>query len=111
MNLVIDANRVIAGMLKSSVCREIILHEALEFYAPDFLVSEIQKHRSYICTKAGLKERNFNILLYILFENIRLVPYEEFSHCLDHAIEIMEHIDVKDAPFIAVGMALSLDGI
>jgi predicted nucleic acid-binding protein len=49
--------------------------------------------------------------LYILFENVNLVPYEKFSHCLRDAIEIMEHIDVKDAPFIAVGIALNVDGI
>lgn len=31
MKLVIDTNRLMAGMLKTSLCREIIMHEALEF--------------------------------------------------------------------------------
>lgn len=30
MKLVIDTNRLMAGLLKSSLCREIILHETLE---------------------------------------------------------------------------------
>lgn len=49
--------------------------------------------------------------MYILLENVRLIPYDRFSHCLSDAIETMKHIDVKDAPFIAVGMALNVDGI
>ncbi len=64
MKLVIDTNRLIAELLKSSLCREIILHEALTFYAPDYIVTEIQKYRSYICRKANIEEKNFNVVLY-----------------------------------------------
>jgi predicted nucleic acid-binding protein len=111
MNLVIDTNRLIAGLLKSSLCREIILHEALTFYAPDYVVTEIEKYRSYICKKAEMEEKTFNVVLYILLENIRLVPHDQFGRFLSEAIEIMRHIDIKDAPFIAVSMALNVDGI
>lgn len=111
MKLVVDTNRLMAGMLKTSLCREIIMHEALEFFAPDYLVTEIGKHRLYICEKAGLEEKNFNVLLYILLERVNLVPYEEFAHCIGDAIGIMNRVDVKDAPFIAVGIALNLEGI
>jgi predicted nucleic acid-binding protein len=66
MKLVIDTNRIMAGLLKSSLCREIILHETLEFYAPDYLVTEIQKYRSYICRKADIKEKDFNNIVYFI---------------------------------------------
>ena len=82
MRLVIDTNRLIAGLLKSSLCREIILHEALTFYAPEYMVTEIQKYRSYICRKAAIGEKSFNIVLYSLLEKVRQVPYKEFSHCI-----------------------------
>ena len=62
MERVIDTNRLIAGLLKSSLCREIILHEALTFYAPDYIVTEIQEHCSYICRKAKTEEKDFNVL-------------------------------------------------
>jgi len=43
MKLVIDSNRVMAGLIKDSGTRMIILNEEFEFVAPEFLLSEIDK--------------------------------------------------------------------
>ena len=53
----------------------------------------------------------FDKLLTHLFSQIQLVNYEEFEAELTLAIEVMKDIDLKDAPFLAVGIALGLDGI
>jgi len=47
----------------------------------------------------------------ILLERVVLVPFEEFSDEYDHAMQIMEPVDEDDSPFLAVGLALGLDGI
>ena len=48
MKLVIDANRVIAALIKQSTTRELLLDMAFEFIAPDFLKTELERHREEI---------------------------------------------------------------
>ena len=111
MRLVIDSNRIMAGVLKSSSSRELILCGRFEFYSPDQLVIEIKKYEDYLIEKGRLEHGQFDTILNALLDNIILVPYEEFRDKSEEAIGIMKDIDVKDAPFLAVGMALGLDGI
>lgn len=41
MKLVIDTNRIMAGLLKDSTSRKIILHDSFSFYAPDYIETEL----------------------------------------------------------------------
>jgi len=111
MILIIDSNRLIAGLLKDSVARRIILHRDLRFYAPDFIICEIQKHRKYLAYKIKQSEDQIDVIMYSLLENITLIPYEEFESQMDAAEKIMRDIDPKDASFLAVGMTVRADGI
>lgn len=111
MKLVIDTNRIMAGLLKESTSREIILDNRFIFYAPDYIETELFKHREYLMKKAKMTELNFDNLLHTLLEQITLVPFEDFEHEYPCAIQIMESIDENDAPFLAVGLALRLHGI
>jgi len=111
MKLVIDTNRIMAGLLKESTSREIILDNHFLFYAPDYIETEIFQHREYLIKKAKITESDFDILLHILLEQITMVPFDDFKQDYSRAIEIMESIDENDAPFLAVGLALKLDGI
>jgi predicted nucleic acid-binding protein len=61
--------------------------------------------------KAKVTESDFNTLLHILLEQITLVPFEDFKQDYSQSIEIMKSVDENDAPFLAVGLALKLDGI
>ena len=111
MRLVIDSNRLVAGVLKDSTSRELIICGRFEFYSPDQLVIEIKKYEDYLIQKGRLADGQIDTTLNALLDNIILVPYEEFRLEFEEAIGIMFDIDVKDAPFLAVGMALGLDGI
>lgn len=111
MNLVIDTNRIMAGLLKDSISRRIILHDSFSFYAPDYIGTEISKHRPYLIKKAKISEPDFDLLLHILLGHVILVPFEDFEHEYGHATRIMETIDENDAPFVAVGLALGIGSI
>ena len=111
MKLVIDTNRIMAGLLKESTSREIILDNRFIFYAPDYIETELFKHREYLMKKAKMTESGFDTLLHTLLEQITLVPFEDFEQEYSRAIRIMESIDENDAPFLAVGLALGLEGI
>jgi predicted nucleic acid-binding protein len=111
MILVIDSNRVIAGLLKDSTSRRIIFHREFEFYSPEYLVTEITKYRPYLASKLNRSEEEVDIILYTLLDNITLLPFEEFEGYMEKAINIMKDIDIKDVPFLAVGLAINADGI
>ena len=39
-----------AGLLRSSTSRKIILNDNFSFYAPDYIETELTKHRGYLIT-------------------------------------------------------------
>lgn len=111
MKLVIDTNRIMAGLLKDSTSRRIILHDQFSFYAPDYIETEIYKHRTYLIKKSRMPEPDFDSILRLLIDRVTLVPFEEFEHEYSRAMQIMETIDENDSPFLAVGLALGINGI
>lgn len=111
MDLVIDTNRLIAGLLKSSTSRDIILNDRFHFYAPDFLLIELEKHRDFLEARARITSDEFDTIFQILLEKITVMPFEEFKDDFHRAMEIMKTVDETDSAFLAVGMYLKLDGI
>jgi predicted nucleic acid-binding protein len=111
MKIVIDTNRLIAALLRSSVSREIILNDKFDLSSPDIIVSEINKHRKYLIEKSKIKPGEFEIILSTLLEKISMIPFDDFKHEFMNAVNIMRDIDVTDAAFIAVSLASNADGI
>ncbi|MEW5937194.1 MAG: PIN domain-containing protein [Candidatus Thermoplasmatota archaeon] len=111
MKLVIDSNRFLAGLLKDSTSRKIINNKRLDFCSPDYLITEINKHRMYLAQKTKQTDEQLDVVFYSLLDRIDLIPYEDFKEELEAAIELLRDVDVKDAPFLAVGMAVGAVGI
>lgn len=111
MKLVIDSNRVMAGLIKDSATRMIILHEEFEFFAPEFLLTEIDKYREYLMKKAHQTEKEFEITKSTLIEHIEFIPKDALVEYIEEAEEIMKDIDIKDSPFLAVGIHSRTQGI
>lgn len=111
MKILVDSNRLMAALIKDSINRKIILSNVFNFYTPDFTLTEINKHKTYLVKKSNTKPEDFDILLYSLLQNINLVPFEEFKHEFMNAVKIMSKIDLNDSAFVAVGLAMNLDGI
>ena len=111
MKLVIDSNRIMAGLIKDSLTRKIIFDEEIDFIAPDYIITEIDRHRQYLIEKTKLTDREFDVILLSLLERIELIPLDVFIDHLEPAEVIMEKIDIKDSPFLALGLALNTDGI
>jgi predicted nucleic acid-binding protein len=111
MKLVIDSNRLFAAFIKKSVSRAILLSKKFEFYAPFEILDEFEKYKDYLIKKSKTDLITFESIYISLLEPIYLVSFEKYEKELESAIKIMYDIDIKDAPFIAIGLALELDGI
>jgi len=111
MKLVIDSNRLFAAFIKKSISRAILLSKKFEFYAPFELLDEFEKYKDYLINKSKIDLVTFESLYISLLEPIYLVSFEKYEKEYDKAIKIMQEIDIRDAPFVAIGLALDLDGI
>jgi predicted nucleic acid-binding protein len=110
MKLVIDANSVIAALLKDSKARAIIVGGAIELISPDHIKGEIDKHLDYITEKAEISREDLEVLISLLFRNIEIVPYPEYKQEISEAERIMK-ADPEDVPYVACYIALRCDGI
>ena len=111
MILIVDTNRIIAGLLRDSTSRKILLNKKFEFYAPDYLLFEIQKHKKLILKKSKLPKSKFQIIFDLLIERINIVPKSEIQDFIKEANEIIGNIDIDDVPFIALALAIPNNGI
>lgn len=108
--LVIDANMVIAALLKDGKARQIIVSEKFAFVSPDYLIEELDKYRKDIAEKAGVSEKGLAIVEALLLKRIKIVPYDEYRSKIGVAKGIMLK-DAKDVPYAACYLALKCEGI
>ncbi len=101
MRLVIDTNIVMAGLLKDSSVRYILLSSGINFFLPEIALAEIDKYKGEICKRADYTEEEFYFILKEILNNISLVNKEEIKYYIFEADNIMKDIDIDDSLFIA----------
>ncbi len=109
MKLVLDTNTIIAALIKNGISRKIIISPAIQCITPDHTMHEIKRYEQLICKKAQLNQKEFNLILSILFEHISIIPKEKYSQFYNQAKTMID--DVDDAPFVALYLATNADGV
>ena len=109
MKLVIDTNIIISALIKDGISRRIIVSPLIHFVTPEYTLQEISKYEKLICKKAKLNHDEFKLLLNLIFENITIIPKKEYKAFLSPAKKSTE--DINDIAFIALCLALKVDGI
>tara|TARA_Y100000310_G_scaffold290462_1_gene317674 strand:- start:38 stop:448 length:411 start_codon:yes stop_codon:yes gene_type:complete len=106
MNLIIDANIVIASLISTQgKTFEVMLSDKTKLFAPDYIEHEIEKYKEEILTKSELTDPEFHSLLTIVLSNINLAPYETFSKQINKAGEITP--DPNDTEYFALALELN----
>ncbi len=111
MKLVIDTNVILSALIQDGTTRVILLFPGLKLYTPDITFEEIEKHFTQITTKSGLKEAEVRKILSVIRKRILIVPELRWVTFIPQAEQLIGKRDLKDAPFLAVALALELDGI
>ncbi len=105
MKLVIDANIVMAGLLRDSVTRRIIITSELSLYSPPFLMEELDKHWKILLAKSGLTDSEFAMVKKILLADISIIQKPEFDKFLEEAKALAP--DYGDVPYFALALLLN----
>lgn len=111
MKLVVDTNIIMAAIIRDSATRKLLLNPELELYLPDYVFSELKRHKDEIINRSDLSEDEFYILLYTIMDRITIVSKEDFAERIPEAWKIMAEIDENDTPFLALAMSFENDGI
>ena len=108
MQLVIDANILIAAFLKSSVTRELLFDDDIELFAPEYFALEVKntfKKNKSLRRRAGVNEKQLEELLELLLSQIKIIPEEEYESFMPKAVQ---NVPYDDAPYLALSVALGI---
>lgn len=104
MNIVIDANILIAALLKDSKMRELIVNSPHNLLVPEVHFQEIEEHKEELLEKSGLSEEEFDTLLMKLSNYFAIIKNEKILPFLKEAEDLMGNIDKDDVPIIATSL-------
>ena len=111
MLLVIDTNIVVSSIIKDSVTREILLSADILFVVPEWVHTEISKHRELIARKAGIDQAELDQFTEEIFQVVQTIPFSQYESYIDKGLNVIGDVDKDDAPFIALALSLDADGI
>ena len=110
MNIVVDTNIVFSGLLSpQGTISDLLLNSSgiFDFYAPSYLVEELENHKIKLLSLANYSEIDFNFLNRNLFKKIELIDLNTiFETTWNKAIELSKDVDEFDAPFLALALEL-----
>ena len=104
MILVIDANPFIAGFLRNSGSRLIILSGKVRLYSPDWIEQEFNRNEKELVKKFSDTSK-FSETKRLLFTFLNIIPHSEYSPYIKEASNLTKH--TKDIPYFALALYLN----
>jgi len=104
MKLIADANILFSLVKSTSVTNEIVSDFDLKLYSVDFVLDELEKHKSILLKKSGLK--TFSQVVTLLNKYVIFIKVAD----LKSELKQMQHIvsDEKDIIYFALARKLDL---
>lgn len=109
MRILVDTNRIIAALVKDGTSREILFDKYFEFVTPDYSISEINEHKEELKRKTKLTDEEFDVLFTLIFDLIKIIPYEEYESFIDECKNDIS--DPDDIPHLASAIASKAEGL
>jgi len=107
MELVVDANILVAGLLKDGITRAIMLSNIFDLYTSDIIYKELFKHIKELAKKADMSTDEFNDMVEILIaeSDIKTITKNQVKSFIHTANKISPDID--DALYFSVALKLN----
>lgn len=110
MKVIVDVNVLVSSLLNKGVPFNVFFFNSLmnkfEFVAPEFLLTEFEKHEQRLINETKFSEKEFEELKNFLLRSIIFIPSQEFSEYLPKARELLSE-NVKDVPYVALALKLN----
>ncbi len=108
MRLAVDANILVAALLKDGATRQILLEDDLEFFAPEHLLAEIKTvlRSATVRKRIPLSNEDLFDLANAIVSRVTFVPEKLFLSFIKPSLSLVTH--AEDAPYIALSMAFKI---
>lgn len=111
MIFVVDTNIIFSALLnpKSTVAEILFdIQDQFDFYAPEFLLTEIERYSEKIAKYTKLDKENLKIVKSSVLSSIEFISEDLISESSwGKAIKLTKDIDENDTPFIALSIELN----
>ncbi|MDO8952132.1 MAG: PIN domain-containing protein [Draconibacterium sp.] len=109
-SVVVDTNLIFSSLIpKASKIREILFESNMTFYSPNFLITEIYKHKDKLLKSSKLTDLEFYLYFNGIIERIKFVPTDFIGKdSRQKAYDLCRDIDIKDTPFVALAIDLGI---
>lgn len=104
--LVVDANVLLAALLRDGTTRHLILFGGLDLHAPRVVWDELERNRDELLTRSGAPAEALDVLVRLLRDNIAEVREEVLDPNRREAERRVGRRDRLDAPYVAAVLAL-----
>src|SRR3989304_3704044 len=106
-----DANVLIAALLRDSTTRKLITMGGMDLHAPEYLFEEIQAHSEELRDRSGLSASGLAEAVRILRAYVTEHSEADYEGHLDRALTTLRDSDPRDAPYAALALAIEADGL
>lgn len=104
MKLVVDNNALFSIMNPRSVSSYLFLSIKAKFFAPEFVKSELNRHKEDCLLKSKLSGHEFELRQEEVEENIKFFKSSEYGDFLEKSLNAS--IDLDDADFLALALSI-----
>ena len=107
MELVVDANILISGLLKDGITRAILISNKFDLFTSEFIYTELFNHINQLSKKADLSVKEFTEMIEILIaeSGIKLITIDDVKPFINTADSISP--DVDDSLYFSVALKLN----
>jgi len=110
-SLVVDTNIIIGALLKDSLIRNLILRDMFDLYSLFLSQEEVRKYIPLIMERTGIPRNEIENTLSGIYSHITLMNHKMLDETIAEARSVMDAIDPGDTSFLALALALPVDGI
>jgi predicted nucleic acid-binding protein len=109
-SVVVDTNLIFSALIpKASKIREILFESNMTFYSPNFLITEIYKHKDKLLKSSKLTDSEFYLYFNGIIERIKFIPTDFIGKdSRQKAYDLCKDVDIKDTPFVALAIELGI---
>ncbi|MBT4191822.1 MAG: hypothetical protein HOE11_00790 [Candidatus Diapherotrites archaeon] len=111
MRIIVDTNIILSALIKQGKTRTILTNPLHEFYTIEFAIKEIRKYKKLVVKKSGLTEEEFEIILSLTMDNIKIIEKKRIKQKIKEAKRLIEKTDPKDVPILASALSIPNDGL
>jgi len=107
MRLVVDANIMIAALIREGYTHLLFFQDGVELFSPEFIFEEFEEHKEEIVSKSGKNAVEFDAVFERLKASMAVVPASVFGHFYEEAEKISPDFD--DVEYFALALHLGED--